>query len=247
MAFSTLIIEDSSLYLKVLEELVKDIKDLELIASTTSFDEGKTILETVIPDLILLDIEIGEMTSFDLIPFINRHSKVIFVTSHTEYAVKAFEVNAVDYLVKPVTRGRLEQAVKRFIEEKEVGGNASVFEEENEEKFSMDQRIMVAADDKYVLIEVSEIMYIEALGNYVQIYTGVDKRLVTYGSIKNWMQRLPEKFFFQIHRSTIINLDFLDRIEKYTNDTGRAYLKGKRDALEISRNYFSLMKKTFKV
>lgn len=246
MAFSTLIIEDSPLYLKVLEELVKDIKELELIASTTSFQEAQTILETVIPDLILVDVEIGEMTSFDLIPFINKHSKVIFVTSHTEYAVKAFEVNAIDYLVKPVTRARLEQAIHRFKESME-GVDGVTEAESDEEKFSMDQRIMVATDDRYVLIEVAEIMYIEALGNYVQIYTGPNKRLVTYGSIKNWAQRLPEKFFFQIHRSTIINLEALERVEKYTNDTGRAYLKNKPEALEISRNYFSLMKKTFKV
>ncbi|HCS21581.1 MAG TPA: hypothetical protein DIW47_13650 [Bacteroidetes bacterium] len=126
-----------------------------------------------------------------------------------------------------------------------IGNNGS--SSDSEEKFSMDQRIMVAADDRYVLIEVSEIMYIEALGNYVQIYIGPEKRLVTYGSIKNWSNRLPEKFFFQIHRSTVINLEFLERIEKYTNDTGRAYLKGKPEPLEISRNFFSLMKKTFKV
>lgn len=246
MAFSTVIIEDSPIYLKVLEELVRENKDLELIASTTDFIEGKTILQTMIPDLILLDVEIGDMTSFDLIPFINPQSRVIFVTSHTEYAVKAFEVSAIDYLVKPVTKQRLQQAIQRFKDSMEgIGSNGT--SAESDEKFSMDQRIMVAADDRYVLIEVSEIMYIEALGNYVQIYIGPEKRLVTYGSVKNWSNRLPEKFFFQIHRSTVINLDFLERIEKYTNDTGRAYLKGKPEPLEISRNFFSLMKKTFKV
>lgn len=246
MAFSTVIIEDSPIYLKVLEELVRENIDLELIASTTDFLEGKTILQTMIPDLILLDVEIGDMTSFDLIPFINPQSRVIFVTSHTEYAVKAFEVSAIDYLVKPVTKQRLQQAIQRFKDSMEGIGRNEV-SAESDEKFSMDQRIMVAADDRYVLIEVSEIMYIEALGNYVQIYIGPEKRLVTYGSIKNWSNRLPEKFFFQIHRSTVINLEYLERIEKYTNDTGRAYLKGKPEPLEISRNFFSLMKKTFKV
>lgn len=246
MAFSTVIIEDSPIYLKVLEELVKENKDLELIASTTDFEEGKAILETMIPDLILLDVEIGEMTSFDLIPFINPQSRVVFVTSHSEYAVKAFEVSAIDYLVKPVTKQRLQQAIQRFKSSME-GLNGHAGHNENEEVFSMDQRIMVPADDRYVLVEVAEIMYIEALGNYVQIYIGPEKRLITYGSIKNWSNRLPEKFFFQIHRSTVINLDFLERIEKYTNDTGRAYLKNKPEPLEISRNFFSLMKKTFKV
>jgi len=246
LAFSTVIVEDSPIYLKVLEELVRENKDLELIASTTDFEEAKVILQTMIPDFILLDVEIGEMTSFDLIPFINPQSKLVFVTSHTEYAVKAFEVSAIDYMVKPITKQRLQQATERFkeaTEGKATAGGTS----ENEETFTLDQRIMVAADDRYVLIEVSEIMYIEALGNYVQIYTGPEKRLVTYGSIKNWSMRLPEKFFFQIHRSSIINLEYLERIEKYTNDTGRAYLKGKEEPLEISRNFFSLMKKTYKV
>jgi len=246
LAFSTVIVEDSPIYLKVLEELVRENKDLELIASTTDFEEAKVILQTMIPDFILLDVEIGEMTSFDLIPFINPQSKLVFVTSHSEYAVKAFEVSAIDYIVKPVTKQRLQQAIQRFkeaTEGKATAGGTS----ENEETFTLDQRIMVAADDRYVLIEVSDIMYIEALGNYVQIYIGPEKRLVTYGSIKNWSMRLPDKFFFQIHRSSIINLEYLERIEKYTNDTGRAYLKGKVEPLEISRNFFSLMKKTFKV
>jgi len=212
--------------LKVLEELVRDNKDLELIASTTDFEEAKVILQTMIPDFILLDVEIGEMTSFDLIPFINPQSKLVFVTSHTEYAVKAFEVSAIDYMVKPVTKQRLQQATRRFKEATEGAATAGGTSE-NEETFTLDQRIMGAADDRYVLIEVSEIMYIEALGNYVQIYTGPEKRLVTYGSIKNWSMRLPDKFFFQIHRSSIINLELLERIEKYTNDTGRAYLIGK--------------------
>src|SRR5687768_2655464 len=100
----------------------------------------------MIPDLILLDVEIGEMTSFDLIPFINPQSRVIFVTSHTEYAVKAFEVSAIDYLVKPVTKQRLQQAIQRFKDSMEgVGSNG--ISDESDEKFSMDQRIMVAADD----------------------------------------------------------------------------------------------------
>lgn len=244
MAFSTVIVEDSEIYRKVLEELVRENKDLELIASTGEFQEAKTILETMIPDLILLDIEIGEMTSFDLIPFINPQCRIVFVTSHTDYAVKAFEVSAVDYLVKPVTKARLDQAIQRFRNSMEGETKSSG---DAEEPFSMDQRIMVASDDRYSLIEVSKIMYIEALGNYVQLFTGPEARLVTYGSIKNWISRLPEKYFFQIHRSTIINLEFLERIEKYTNDTGRAYMKGKTEPLEISRNFFSLMKKTFKV
>ncbi|MBI1223313.1 MAG: response regulator [Bacteroidetes bacterium] len=244
MAFSTIIVEDSDIYRKVLEEIVRSNKDLDLIASTGDFEEAKVILETMIPDLILLDIEIGSMTSFDLIPFINPQCRIVFVTSHPDYAVKAFEISAVDYLVKPVTMERLNQAINRFKITLE-GGNKDAGV--SEEKFSMDQRVMVADDDRYTLIEVARIMYIEALGNYVQLFTGPETRLVTYGSIKNWVNRLPAKHFFQIHRSTIINLEFLERIEKYTNDTGRAYLKGKTEPLEISRNYFSLMKKTFKV
>ena len=224
--------------------MVKELTDIELIASTSNYDEARTILETMVPDLILLDIEIGEVTSFELLPFINPQTRIIFITSHTEYAVKAFEVNAVDYLVKPVTKTRLQQAIYRF---RSVQDHKDEFDSEPEDVFTIDQRIMVAADDKYVLVEVSKIMYIEALGNYVQLYTGPEKRLVTYGSIKNWVSRLPQKHFFQIHRSTIINLEFLERVEKYTNDTGRAYLRGLPEPLEISRNYFSLMKKTFRV
>jgi two-component system LytT family response regulator len=106
---------------------------------------------------------------------------------------------------------------------------------------------MVNAEHKMVLIKVKDINYISAYGNYTKVFLEDNKMYVTYGSIKNWMHRLPKEAFFQIHRSTIVNLLNVIKIDKWTNDTGRMYLKNVNEPFEISRNFFSELKKTFKI
>lgn len=246
MTFSTLIIEDSPAYLRVLEELVKNHPDLELLGSTSNYEDGKQILETFIPDLIITDIEIGDVTCFELLPFIHERTKLILVTTKPVYAVQAYEIGVVDFIVKPITQERFNKSIQRFSGQiKPISSGSN--NKESSESLSIDQRIMIPSDDKYILIEVSDVVFIESLGNYVQLLTKDQRRLITYGSIKSWEERLPSRHFFQIHRSTIINLDYLEKVEKYTNETGRAYMRGKQEPLEISRIYFAQMKKFFKV
>ena len=246
MAFSTLIIEDSPAFLRVLEELVKNHSELELLASTSSYDDGKQVLETFIPDLIITDIEIGEITCFELLPFVQERSKLILVTAKPIYAVQAHDIGVVDFIVKPITQERFNKSILRFTQQYKNSKYQST-DNDSSEELTFDQRIMVPSDDKYILIEVADIVFIESLGNYVQLFMKDQRRLITYGSIKSWQERLPAKHFFQIHRSTIINLDYLEKVEKYTNETGRAYIRGKQEPSEISRSYFAQMKKAFKI
>ena len=101
MSIKTILVEDSDIYRKVLSELLSKVGDIELIGQASDFGEAQELLTNSIPDLLLLDVEIGEVTSFELLPFVDASTRVVFITSHPEYAVKAFEVNALDYIVKP--------------------------------------------------------------------------------------------------------------------------------------------------
>ncbi len=231
----TLIIEDSHIYRKVLCEIVSRIEHLELIGAAQDFEEGKELLLNKDPELLLLDVEIGEVTSFELIPFISENTKVIFITTHPEYAVKAFEVSAVDYLVKPITEERLRSALKKVFHLSEQSA-------EDNDTLQMNQKILVNKHDYLELILVSDISHLVSIGNYVKIYCKNGQQYVKYGSIKSWINKLPTKQFIQIHRSSIINLNEVKKIEKWTNDTGRAYLNNFEDFLEISRSYFQKLK-----
>lgn len=231
----TIVIEDSDIYRKVLSEIVERIESLELIGVANGFERGRDLLLKESPDLLLLDIEIGEVTSFELIPFISESTRVIFITSHPEYAVKAFEISAADYIVKPITEERLRSAVAKILQRNDISTS-------NAGSLTMDQKILVNKNDHLELILVSDISYISSLGNYVKIFSNSGQQFVKYGSIKSWITKLPQNQFMQIHRSTIINLNQVEKFEKWTNDTGRAYMKNAEEYLEISRSYFQKLK-----
>ncbi|TNE80944.1 MAG: response regulator transcription factor [Bacteroidetes bacterium] len=236
MRIKTILVEDSDIYRKVLSELLSKMDGIELIGKASDFSQAQELLTHNIPDLLLLDVEIGEVTSFELLPFVDSFTRVVFITSHPEYAVKAFEINALDYIVKPVTEARLRESINRLFVNSEQPAA-----ENKSNKLESTQQIMVNKDTQIFMLPLSEISHISALGNYVKIFTIEGKQFVKYGTIKSWMDKLPQEFT-QIHRSTIINLSLVSRFEKWTNDTGRAYMKGNNEYLEISRSYFQKLK-----
>lgn len=236
---------------ELIKEQLKNFDSLEVVGSADSLKTAKESIEESDPEIIFLDIDLNGASSFDLIPFIKPTCKIVFITASPNQAVKAFEVNATDYILKPISMDRLNKTVAKITNQMNEGEEEEDFGEDNTSddggKFKLDQMIMVNAEHKMVLIKVKDINYISAYGNYTKVFLEEGKMYVTYGSIKNWMSRLPKDAFFQIHRSTIVNLLNVVKIDKWTNDTGRMYLKKVDDPFEISRNYFSELKKTFKI
>ncbi|HYG15397.1 MAG TPA: LytTR family DNA-binding domain-containing protein [Bacteroidia bacterium] len=242
--YRVLVVEDDLLTQELIKEQLKNFEALEVVGAAGSLLQAKELIEGTDPEIIFLDIDLNGASSFDLIPYIKATCKIVFITASASQAVKAFEVNATDYILKPISLERLNKTIGRITDQMNEG------EEDNlsdNSKFKLDQMIMVNAEHKMVLIKVKDINYISAYGNYTKVYLEDNKMYVTYGSIKNWMSRLPKEAFFQIHRSTIVNLLNVIKIDKWTNDTGRLYLKNVSDPFEISRNFFSELKKTFKI
>jgi two-component system LytT family response regulator len=188
-------------------------------------------------------VDLNGITSIDLLNSLAYQPMVIFITSHADYAIKAFEVNAVDYLLKPLSLERLTKAIEKVSNKQ----NNEVWMDDSNTKFGPEHIILLSFDNKLCFVRIKDINYIEAYGNYTKVYLNDGKLSITYNSIKNWDTKLPEDVFIQIHRSTIINLLNVVKIEKWANDTGRLYLKGIEKPFEISRSYFFQIKKKYKM
>lgn len=243
--YRVLVVEDDLMTQELIKEQLKNFDALEVVGSANTLLSAKDAIEETDPEIIFLDIDLNGASSFDLIPYVKATCKVVFITASPNQAVKAFEVNATDYILKPISLERLNKTVAKITDQMNDGEEDDITGDHS--KFKLDQMIMVNAEHKMVLIKVKDINYISAYGNYTKVFLDDNKMYVTYGSIKNWMSRLPKDAFFQIHRSTIVNLLNVIKIDKWTNDTGRMYLKNVNDPFEISRNFFSELKKTFKI
>lgn len=238
-----IVVDDVESMRLVLRKLLSTFDKIEIVGEAADFDEARTIISEERPDLLFLDIDLNGLTSIDLLKTIGYQPMVIFITSHTDFAIKAFELNAVDYLLKPISLERLTKAIEKVTNKWED----TDFEDDYNAKFTPDHIILLGFDNKMSFVRIKDINYIEAYGNYTKVNMADGKLSVTYNSIKNWDTKLPEDVFIQIHRSSIVNLHNVTKIEKWANDTGRLYLKGVEKPFEISRNYFFQIKKKYKM
>lgn len=244
----SVVVDDVDMMRATLKKVLDGFPNIEIIGEASDYESAREVINETKPDLVFLDIDLNGLTSIDLLNEINCSPKIIFITSHPDFAIKAFELNAVDYILKPISGDRLKKAIDRVTEMNDEGGSmpATTFDD-SEERFKPDQIILLNFDSKLTFIKIQDINYIEAFGNYTKIYMNDGKLSITYNSIKNWDNRLPSDVFIQIHRSTIVNLLNVAKIEKWTNDTGRLFLKGIEKPFEISRSYFFQIKKKYKV
>jgi two-component system LytT family response regulator len=242
----SVVVDDVDIMRVTLKKVLEGFPNIEIIGEASDYESAKNLINDTKPDLVFLDIDLYGLTSIDLLNEISCNPKIIFITSHPDFAIKAFELNAVDYILKPISADRLRKAIERVNEFNTNSLDGSVMDE-SQERFKADQIILLNFDSKLTFIKVQDINYIEAFGNYTKIYMNDGKLSITYNSIKNWDNRLPNDVFIQIHRSSLVNLLNVVKIEKWTNDTGRLFLKGVEKPFEISRSYFFQIKKKYKV
>jgi two-component system LytT family response regulator len=244
-SIKAVLIDDVEVMRITLKKVLEQFPHINIIGEASSFDEAKEVINRLKPDLLFLDINLNGLSSIDLLEELNCTPKIIFITSHENFAIKAFEINAVDYIIKPISTKRIAKAIERVslpsVAVKDNNLN------EGEERFQSDQIILLNFDNKMNFIKIRDINYIEAYGNYTKINMLDGKLSITYNSIKNWEKKLPLDIFIQIHRSTVVNLINVLKIEKWTNDTGRLYLKNVDKPFEISRSYFFQIKKKYKM
>lgn len=225
MMINCLIVDDEPVAREILEEFIGKEKKLKLAGSCkNALDAFETISAESI-DLIFLDINMPGINGLSFARSINKNIKVIFTTAYREYAVDGFDLQAVDYLLKPISYERFRQAIDKYLDETQTierHSNKVVVEEKND-------FIFVRSDRKMIKIVFSQIRYIESIGDYVKIHLD-DKTVVTRETISNIEAQLPQKDFIRTHRSFIVSFRAID---SFTNE----YIETGKHQIPISRSY----------
>lgn len=227
-----IIIDDERLARAELKKLLQDFPEVEVIDEAANAEEGISKIEALHPDLIFLDIQMPGKTGFDMLSQLERTPQVIFTTAYDEFALKAFEVNALDYLLKPVEPKRLADAIQKLhtTESKDPGTGVENF---NNSILTEADQVFVKDGERCWFVKLSEIRLFESVGNYAKVFFGPNKPLILK-SLNALEERLDEKTFFRANRKHIVNLRMIDKIEPYFNGGLLLDLKG-GEKIEVSR------------
>ena len=209
----SIIVDDNKMASMALKQLVNQVPNLELVAECSDAAEALTYMNSSQVDLLLLDIEMPEMNGFELIKKLgNKRPLIIFTTAKKDYAVEAFELSVVDYLVKPITLPRLRQATE----------NAAEVLESNKEEVKVEEQGFVFVKDNGILkrISIDDILFLEAMGDYVKVHTH-QKFHVVHATLKSIEEKLPSSKFIRVHRSYIVAINKIDYIQEGTITIGK--------------------------
>jgi len=196
--------------------------DVEVVAEAESVRRAKELLETVSPDVVLLDVEMPMEQGFSLKGFLPDKTSIIFVSAHSHYASKAFDVEALDYLVKPVRIERLREALNRAIHFMSIQSSAAPF-------------LVLREQGKEIQVLLSDILALEADGNYTRFILSDQPPLMIANSIGSYMEKLPESVFSRIGRSLVINLEKIDSLVSMGRDASKLYFKGCEEPILLKR------------
>ena len=227
-----IIIDDERLARTELRKLLQEFPEIEIVDEAGNVEEGISKIDTHNPDLIFLDIQMPGKTGFDLLAEVDKAPQVIFTTAYDEYALKAFEVNALDYLLKPVEPKRLADAIHK-LHLSENGNHQTGFSQENKSLLTEDDQVFVKDGDRCWFVKLNEIRLFESVGNYAKVFFGNNKPLILK-SLNALEERLDEKTFFRANRKHIVNLRLIEKIEPYFNGGLLLELKG-GEKIEVSR------------
>ncbi len=207
----SVIVDDVDSMRVVLKKLLVNFDRIEVVGEASNFDDAVETISEEKPDLLFLDIDLGGLTSIDILSKLSYKPMVIFITSHSDFAIKAFEMNAVDYILKPISLDRLTKAIEKVTNKWVDGGSgiaSGIRSDRDDSKFSAEHIILLSIDNKMFFVGVKDIMHIEAFGNYTKIFLADGRMSIPYNSHlascsiiagpfwsywkKNFSQQLPQ-------------------------------------------------------
>ena len=239
MKYKTLIVDDERLARREMRGLLSEFDEIRVVGEAENLTEAIDSIQNEKPDVVFLDVQLGNENGFDLLEKIERNFKLIFVTAFDAYAIRAFEVNALDYLLKPINPERLAKALERLHKEEEDSQNQF-------RPLEYDDRIFLdTGSERSVFLKVCDISHINAAGDYSEVFTIDKRKFLTEKPLREWEQRLPEKYFLRIHRQTIVNLEEIEHIESWFNRTYQIRLKNYHEDFPVSRRYSVKLKNRF--
>jgi two-component system, LytTR family, response regulator len=239
-----LIIDDETPAREIIKHYLKEVDSTEVIGECSDGFSGLKSISTMKPDLVFLDIQMPRLTGIELVEVLTEKPEIIFTTAYDQFALKAFELNAVDYLMKPFPKRRFLEATKKAIEKIRAGlvskEPASQLLSKMPESQPQVSRIVVRKGNGISLIPVEEIKFVEAQDDYVMIHHSEGKAMKQQ-TMKFYEENLPKVDFLRIHRSYIVKLSEIKRIEPYSKDNHVAILNS-GEKLPVSRTGYSQLK-----
>jgi two-component system LytT family response regulator len=235
--WKAVIIDDERLARNKLRRLLENHPEVEILGEADGVKSGVRLIEKEKPEVVFLDIQMPNATGFDLLDEIKIKTRIIFVTAFDEYAIRAFEVNALDYLLKPINSQRLSEAIERL--------SINPVQENPQNSLEYEDYFFINTKEEAKFIKIKSIKCIIAADVYSEVFTETGENFLLSKPLNEWELQLPERNFVRIHRSTIINLEYIERIEKWFNYSYQVHLKNMADPFVISRRYASKIKGKF--
>jgi two-component system LytT family response regulator len=223
-----LIVDDERLARKELMKLLEEHPSIEVIGEAGNADEAEKMIEELNPDLLFLDIQMPGRTGFQLLESLDTVPMVVFTTAYDQFAIKAFEISALDYLLKPITAERLAEAVHK-VTEKDRNKNGRT----RDKKLGLTDQVFVKDGDRCWFVGLDNVRLFESDGNYIKVYFDSNRPMI-HKSLNALDEKLDERAFFRASRKHIVNLSWVEGIEPWFNGGLMVKLRG-GDKVEVSR------------
>tara|TARA_R110002111_G_scaffold60230_13_gene100838 strand:- start:1633 stop:2361 length:729 start_codon:yes stop_codon:yes gene_type:complete len=236
ITLKAVIVEDSRLARNELKELFKAHKEIELIGEAENVDDGFVLINKTNPDLLFLDINMPEKDGFQLLELLDEVPITIFTTAFDEYAIKSFEYNAFDYLLKPISQKRFSSSIAKVIEKE---SSVAVLDKK-QEGLSLDKQIFIKDGENCWLVKIKDISLFEIVGNYTRVFFDSNKLLI-YKSLAQIEEKLPQDVFFRANRQQIININHVKKVVSWFNGKLKIEMNSGEE-IEISRRQSYIFK-----
>jgi two-component system LytT family response regulator len=243
-----LIIDDEALARQLVMRYLKDIPDVEILGECENGFDALKAIHDLNPNLLFLDIQMPKIDGFELLEVLDKKPEIIFTTAFDQYAIRAFEMNAVDYLLKPFSKERLRQAVEKArhrIGTPSLGTPSPIgkLKQQIDGEQKILERVITRLGSKITVIPVEKINYLEAADDYVMVFTEQGKHLKEK-TMKYFEEHLPREQFIRIHRSYIVNITEIESLELYSKDSYLAVLKN-GEKLKVSAEGYRRLREKF--
>lgn len=237
-----LIVDDERLARQALRALLARHAGIEIVGEAARVDAAVALIRQAEPDLVFLDVQLRGETGFDVLEQVDAAFRTIFVTAYDAYAVRAFEVHALDYLLKPIDPERLAEALARARRHRQDPAPTTA-----PSTYRYDDFFFHDDERRPRFIRIRDIVYIRAAGNYTELHLADDSPVLVHRPLTEWEDQLAGTPFTRIHRSMLVNLNFVERIERAANYTYDLYLNGFTDPLPMSRRRAMALKHQFRL
>ena len=234
-----LIVDDERLARRSVRSALQEIDDVAVAGEAGSVDAAAEQIADAAPDVVLLDVQMRGETGFDLLDRLDAPVQIVFVTAYDEYAVRAFEVNALDYLLKPIDPNRLAKALRRVRRtQTALPENA----DSEPDTLRYDDLFFYEESRQPRFIRIPDIVWIEAAGNYTELHLVGGDTALTSTTLTDWADRLPDPHFARIHRSTIVNVEHVDDVKRTDGRSYEVHVPGRSAPLSMSRRRAQCLK-----